>query len=377
MKQILVTGSLGYIGSVLIPYLNENNLECVGYDTGFFKDCYLYPTKEQKTILKDMRDFTEDELRNIDTVVHLAGISNDPLGDLKPEKVYDPSRVYSLRLARLCKDTGIKFIFASSCSVYGRGSPQLLSEESAIDPQTPYSLNKLQIESDLGEISDKDFSPVILRFATVFGLSPRMRFDLFINMFVAMALTTKKIILNSDGKAWRPNVHIDDVCKAIRYCIDYDQTLEKPLILNVGDTHQNFQIIEIAEMIKNEVPGCEITYLQNIRNSSPLKDLVKDKKIQDGVDTRTYQVSFELIKNALPGFRCDWSVQKGIQAMIHYFKELPLTEENFRNIDFYRLQKMEHLLQNGYLTDDLIWKRVRDNGNIIFSRCNKNKGSKI
>ena len=355
MKKILVTGSLGYIGSVLIPYLNESNLECAGYDTGFFKDCYLYPPQEQKTILKDMRDFTRDELRNIDTVVHLAGISNDPFGDIKPEKVYDPARVYSLRLARLCKDRGIKFIFASSCSVYGRGSHQLLTEESATDPQTPYSSNKLQIESDLGEISDKDFSPVILRFATVFGLSPRMRFDLFINMFVAMALTTKKIILNSDGKAWRPNVHIDDVCKAIRYCIDYDHTPEKPLILNVGDTQQNFQIIKVAEMIKNEIPSCEITYLQNIGNSSPLKDLVKDRKIQDGVDTRTYQVSFELIKNIFPGFQCDWSVQKGIQAMMQYFKELPLTEEQFNNIGFYRLQKMEYLLKNGYLSEDLFW----------------------
>lgn len=359
MRKILVTGSLGYIGSVLTPYLNENNFECVGYDTGFFKDCHLYPPQEQKTILKDMRDFTRNELRNIDTVIHLAGISNDPFGDLKPEKVYDPTRVYSLRLAKLCKDMGIKFIFASSCSVYGREGNQLLTEESATYPQTPYSLNKLQIESDLREISDKDFSPIILRFGTVFGLSPRMRFDLFINMFVAMALTTKKIILNSDGKAWRPNVHIDDVCKAIRYYIDYHNTSDKPLILNVGDTQQNFQIIEIAEMVKNEVPGCEITYLQNIKDSSPARDLdlVRDRKVQNGVDTRTYQVSFELIKNTLPGFQCDWSVQKGIQTMIHYFNELPLTEEQFNNIDFYRLQKMEYLLRNGYLSPDLFWNK--------------------
>ena len=359
MRKILVTGSLGYIGSVLTPYLNENNFECLGYDTGFFRDCHLYTPKEQKTILKDMRDFTRNELRNIDTVIHLAGISNDPFGELKPEKVYDPTRVYSLRLAKLCKDVGVKFIFASSCSVYGKGSEQLLSEDSETYPQTLYSLNKLQIENDLREISDKDFSPIILRFATVFGLSPRMRFDLFINMFVAMALTTQKIILNSDGKAWRPNVHIDDVCKAIRYCLDYDHTSDKPLILNVGDTQENFQIIDIAKMIKNEIPGCEITYLQNIKDSSPAKDLdlIRDRKVQDGVDTRTYKVSFELIKNTLPGFQCDWSVQKGIQVMINDFQKIKLTEKQFNNINFYRLQKMEFLLKNGYLSEELFWTK--------------------
>ena len=357
MKKVLVTGSLGYIGSVLTPYLNESNFECIGYDTGFFKDCYLYTPTEQKTILSDMRSFTRKDLRGVDAMVHLAAISNDPLMSLPPEKFYDPVRRYTLELARLCKDTGVKFIFASSCSVYGRGSEKVLDEDSETYPQTPYSLNKLQIENDLREISDKDFSPIILRFATAFGLSPRMRFDIVINMFAGMAFTTQKIILNSDGKAWRPFVHIKDVCKAIKYCLDYDYASDKPLILNVGDTKDNFQIIDIARMIQNEVPDCEITYLQNIKDSSPAKDLdlVKDTKIQDGVDTRTYQVSFELIINTLPGFQCDWPAQRGVREMIDGFQKIRLTEEQFNNRNFYRLQEMEYLLKNGYLSEELFW----------------------
>lgn len=357
MKKVLVTGSLGYVGSVLIPYLTKYSFDCIGYDTGFFKDCYLYPPEEQKTVFKDTRDFNRDDLKGVDAVVHLAAISNDPLMSLPPEIFYDPVRRYSLEVAKLCKNLGIKFIFASSCSVYGIGSGQLLTEESATHPQTGYSLNKVQIENDLQEISDRNSSLIILRFATAFGLSPRMRFDIVINMFAGMAVATKKIILNSDGKAWRPFIHVQDMCQAVRYCLDYDPPPGSPCILNAGDTRDNLQIIDIAQMVKKEVPGCEITFLQKVRDSSPAQDLelVRDRKVQDGVDTRTYQVSFDLIQKTLPGFHCDWSVPRGIQDMVRCFKELPLTETQFNNMNFYRLQKMEHLLKNGYLTEELFW----------------------
>lgn len=358
-KKIMVTGSLGYIGSLLVPYLTENNFDCIGYDAGFFRDCILYPPKKQKTILKDVRHITKDDLKGIDVVIHLAGISNDPFGNLSAEKVYDTTRVYSLRLAKMCKEMGIKFIFASSCSVYGRGSDQLLTEESETHPQTPYSLNKLQIEQDLKEITDKNFSPIILRFATIFGLSPRMRFDIVINMFIGMAFTTKKIVLNSDGKAWRPHVHIKDVCKAIKYSIDYEYNSDKAFILNVGATSLNYQIWEIKKLIEDQIPDCEITYLQNSRSDtlSNGQDLIKDRKIQDGVDTRTYKVSFELIKKKLNGFQCDWSVEKRIEKMIDDFRKLELTEEQFKNINFYRLQKMEYLFKSRHLSDDLFWNK--------------------
>jgi nucleoside-diphosphate-sugar epimerase len=364
MKKILVTGSLGYIGSVLTPFLKEEGFDCLGYDTGFFRNCLIYRLKDPKTIIKDIRDFSEKDLEGIDAVIHLAGISNDPFKNFDPKKVYDPTRAYSLKLAKLCKKRGIKFIFASSCSVYGKGRESILDENSETFPQTPYSLNKLQIEGDLKEISDENFSPIILRFATVFGLSPRMRFDLFLNMFVGMALTTKKIVLNSDGKAWRPNVHIKDVCKAIRYCLDLDPREGKPLILNVGDTSENYEIIKVAEMVQKEIPNSEILFLNNNKKIfSEREQLIKDRKIQDGVDTRTYRVSFELIKKTFKGFKCDWSVQKGIKQMINELGKLKLTEKQFKNINFYRLQKFEYLLRNNYLTEDLFWIKNEKNNN--------------
>lgn len=364
MKKILVTGSLGYIGSVLVPYLKEEGFDCLGYDAGFFKDCILYPSKDPKTILKDMRNFSRNDLRDIEMVVHLAGISNDPFGNLSPEKVYDPTREYSFRLAKMCKEMGAKFIFASSCSVYGRGSEQLLTEESETYPQTPYSLNKLQIENDLTEISDKDFSPIILRFATVLGPSPRMRFDLFINMFVGMSLTMNKIILNSDGKPWRPNVYILDVLKAIKYAVEYEPSTGDPIVLNVGDSSSNFRVIDIARMVTDMIPGSEIEFLFKDKEalSSEANELVRDRKIQDGVDKRTYKVSFERIKNTFKDFKCDWTVKKGIVEIIKTFRDLNLTEEQFKNINFYRLQKFEYLFKNKYISEDMFWNKTPHGG---------------
>lgn len=343
--KILVTGSLGYIGSVLMPYLKNYDYDCMGLDAGFFKDCLLYPIKEENTVLKDIREITEDDLKNVDVVVHLAGIANDPMKTLEPEKVYEPGRRYTYRLASLCKELGIKFIFASSCSVYGAASSEISDEKSTPNPVTPYSLNKLQIEEDLRKLSGENFSPIILRFATVFGLSPRMRFDIVVNMFVGMALTSGEITLNSKGEVWRPFVHIKDACKAIRYSIESD--FEHPLILNVGDTSQNYQIIQLANIVKKEILGTKITFLAG------KDELVEDRKITDGVDKRDYKLSFEKIKETLKGFTCEWTVRKGIENMRDNFKKLGLTKEDFKNINFYRLQKMEYLLKNNYISDDL------------------------
>jgi len=351
MKKVLVTGSLGYIGSVLTPCLKKHGYDCTGLDAGFFKDCTLFPAEEENTVFKDIRDITKDDLKDIDVVVHLAGIANDPLKTLQPEKVYEPVREYTYQLAKLCKGLGVKFIFASSCSVYGAAPNEVSDEKSKPNPVTPYSLNKLQIEEDLRELSDQEFSPIILRFATVFGLSPRMRFDIVVNMFAGMAITSGKIVLNSTGQVWRPFVHIEDVCQAIRYSIETESDLQYPFILNVGDTHQNYKIIQIAQMVKGEFPGSEIMFL------SGKDELVADRKITDGADKRDYNISFEKIEETFKGFSCDWTVEKGIQDMKDGFGKLGLTEETFKNINFYRLQKMEHLLQSGYLTDDLIWKR--------------------
>ena len=359
--MILVTGSLGYIGSVLTQYLKEKGRDVKGMDTGFFKDCTLYNPEASETIFRDVRDFKKDDLRGVDTLVHLAGISNDPFGNINPEKIYDPTREYTKRIAALCKENGTNFIFASSCSVYGKASEQVLTEDSQTNPQTPYSVNKLQIEGDLKELADKDFSPIILRFATAFGLSPRIRFDVFINMFVGMAVSSKQITLNSDGMAWRPNVHVLDICKAIESCskLDYDSDA---LILNVGDTQENYQIIDIAKMVRDSVSGCVINFLGNSGNYTNEEELIRDRKVPTGVDTRTYKVSFEKIKQVIPGFTCDWPVLKGIKSIAGRLEELSLTKEQFSCEKYYRLQTIEKLHEEGKINDDLFWMGGESNG---------------
>jgi nucleoside-diphosphate-sugar epimerase len=354
MKKILVTGSSGYLGSVLLNYLTERGYDCTGYDTYFFRDTLLYPAYADKTKLLDARDITEKDLEGFDVVVHFAGISNDPVGKLDPARVYDPTRAYAKAIATMCKKLGIRFIFASSCSIYGLGKESLLTEESEVFPQTGYSLNKLQVEQDLRSLADKDFSPIALRFATVFGPSPRIRFDVVINMLTGMAVADKMIVLNSDGKAWRPNLHILDVCKSIRCSIDFDYKGGELLVMNVGSDENNLQIIEIAKIIQRAVPGCELKFL----NENPELDkegLIRDRKVQ-GADTRTYKVSFEKIQQTLPGFvQCDWSVEKGVIDLAGKLQEAGLTREIFKKRGFYRLQQLEYLYESGFISDDLIW----------------------
>jgi len=352
-KKILITGSLGYLGSVLTEYLMRYGFSCVGYDTGFFCDCVLYPPSLTQTIIRDARDITEHDLDGIAAVVHLAGISNDPFGNLDAATVYDPTRYYAKTVASLCKQKGVKFIFASSCSVYGKSDAGVLNEESQTNPQTPYSLNKFQIEQDLRSLSDETFSPIALRFATAFGLSPRMRFDLVINMFVGMAAVSKNIILNSDGSAWRPNVHVLDICQAIRCAIESQWKGGGLLVLNVGDNANNMQIVEIAKLIQKSIPGCDLKFLSEDKNLDK-EGLVRDRKV-NGVDTRTYQVSFDKIKKIFPNFRCEWSIEDGVKEMAKKFHDLPLTEQTLKSIDFYRLQKIEYLYLNHYISNDLRW----------------------
>ena len=357
MKRILVTGSLGYLGSVLTKSIAECGFDCIGYDTGFFKECLLYPPPATETIFQDARDITEADLKNIDIVVHLAGISNDPMGKLDASRIYDPTRAYSLTIAKLCKKLGVRFIFASSCSVYGLGGDELLTELSPTHPQTHYSLNKLQIEEDLCSLSDEDFSPIALRFATIFGPSPRLRFDVVVNMLTGMAVANRTIVLNSNGMSWRPNLHILDACQAVRRAIELDYRGGELLVLNVGADENNLQVIQIAKIIQRAVPGCELRFL----TENPELDkegLIRDRKIKKGGDTRTYKVSFEKIRKTLPGFRCEWGVERGVKDMADLFKQLPFSMEIFKRRGFYRLQELEYLYEGGYLSDDLHWLKT-------------------
>ena len=353
--RVLVTGSQGYLGSVLTAELVRCGYHCVGLDTGFFKGALLHSFPEITTIVRDARDVSEEDLRGFDVVVHLAGISNDPMGAMDPSMVYDPTRKYSLKIAELCKKMGVRFIFASSCSVYGIGGEERLTEEAPVNPQTGYSQNKYQIEQDLQAISDGSFSPIALRFATVFGSSPRIRFDVVVNMLVGMAVVDGLIVLNSDGKAWRPNLHILDACKAIMCAIDCGHRSGDLLIVNVGSDANNLQVIQIARTIQRLIPTCELRYLAE--NSDLDRDnLIRDRKVNQGKgDTRTYQVSFEKIAKVFPGFQCDWDVERGVTEMVERFRAAGLDREKFKSRGYYRLQQLEKLLTDGSLSPELRW----------------------
>jgi nucleoside-diphosphate-sugar epimerase len=351
-KKILLVGSQGYLGSRLTDYLQEYGYECVGADIGFFQYGVLYYPKSVPVLNKDAQTLTEEDIEGFDVVLLLAGISNDPFGNLKSETIYDPTREYALRIAKICKNQGIRYIFPSSCSVYGIGD-DLLNEDSPVNPQTPYSLNKVQIEEDLAELADSSFSPIALRLATVFGASPRMRFDIVINMLCGMAVAQKKVLLNSDGQAWRPHLHIDDVCEAFRCCIEWDYNEGELAVLNVGRNDNNLKILDVAKMIQSKVKGCELKFLG--QSEEDTDDLVKDRKIQDGVDKRSYQVSFDRIHEILPEYQTRWDMESGVEQLLIKLERWELNKNKFKQREFYRLQQIEYLHQIGQIDDNLLF----------------------
>lgn len=359
MKKILITGSTGYVGSALSEYLLSFGYDCTGVDSGFFANSLMSNPVQTKTIYKDVRDIDESFIKGFDVLVHLAGISNDPMGKLDGRKIYDPTRDYSLKLAKICKKLSIRFIFASSCSVYGVGSGELLSEESAVNPQTLYSLNKYEIEQDLAQISGDGFSPIALRFSTIYGPSPRIRFDLVMNMFLGMAITDGVIVLNSSGLAWRPNLYILDACKAIRASIELDYRGNDLLVMNIGSDESNMQIIDMAKIVQRVVPGTEIKFLSE-NPELDAEGLINDRKVKNhGNDVRTYKVSFAKVKAVIPGFNCDYSLEKGAQSLLEFLEKAGLTRDLFKSRGFYRLQQLEYLYENGFLSDNLLWTKER------------------
>ena len=355
-KKVLIVGSQGYLGSHLTGYLANHGYRCSGIDTGFFINGILSTVNLESVVKKDARSIVKADLSGFDALILLAGISNDPFGHMSAEQIYDPSRDYALSIAIMCKQMGIKFIYPSSCSVYGAaGSDVLLSEDSTTNPQTPYSINKLQVEEGLNKLADETFMPIALRFGTVYGFSPRIRFDLVINMLCGLAITTKKITLNSNGLAWRPHLHIDDACESFKCCIDWEPTSNSLITLNVGRNEDNYQILDVAKIINTNVSGSKLNYL-DINQKSSNNELIKDRKIQDGVDTRSYKVSFDKILKTLPKFECKWSVEKGIIDLLDKLKNNNLNEEIFSKREFYRLQQIEHLHKTKQIDDDLFWK---------------------
>ncbi|MBW4445680.1 MAG: SDR family oxidoreductase [Spirirestis rafaelensis WJT71-NPBG6] len=340
--KILVTGTEGYLGSLLPPLLIERGHEVIGVDTGYYKVGWLYNGTEvtAKTLNKDIRNITAEDLQGVEAMVHMAELSNDPTGQLSPTITYDINHKGSVRLAKLAKEAGVRrFVYMSSCSVYGVATEGDVTEESSVNPQTAYAECKTLVERDVTPLADDDFSPTFMRNATAFGASPRMRFDIVLNNLAGLAWTTKEIKMTSDGTPWRPLVHALDICKAIVCTVEAPRDIVHKQIFNVGDTTNNYRVKEIAEIIADTFKGCKLSFGDS------------------GADNRSYRVSFEKINTILPGFKCDWNAQRGAQQLFDLFTQIDMTEETFLSRGFTRLKQLEYLIRTQQIDQDFFWTK--------------------
>ncbi len=338
--KILISGIDGYIGTVMAQFFQKNGHIVEGIDTGFYRGGWLYNGIEAapRVLNKDIRDITENDLKGYDAVIHLADLSNDPLGTLNESVTYAINHEGAVEFARKVKQAGVKrYIYSSSCSVYGIATQLDVSETSATNPQTAYAICKKRVEDAVSALADENFSPVFLRNATVFGPSPRMRFDLVVNNLVGTAIAYKQIRLSSDGSAWRPLVHIEDVCQAFLCAAEARRDAVHNQIFNVGDINGNYQIKEVAQYIKEAFPECEITMGNSNR------------------DVRSYKVSFAKINTKLPGFKCKYDLKAGIMQLKTLFAAISLTREQFESADFTRILMIQKLQASKQLDTNYRW----------------------
>lgn len=340
--KILVTGTEGYLGCLLAPLLIEKGHEVIGVDTGYYKVGWLYNGTQAtaKTLNKDIRHISLEDLQGVEAIVHMAELSNDPTGQLSPNITYDINHVGSVRLAKLAKQAGVRrFVYMSSCSVYGVATEGDVTEESPVNPQTAYAECKTMVERDVKPLASDDFSPTFMRNATAFGASPRMRFDIVLNNLSGLAWTTKEIKMTSDGTPWRPLVHALDIAKAIICTLEAPRDIVHNQIFNVGDTANNYRVKEIAEFVAEAFPGCKLSF----GNS--------------GSDNRSYRVSFEKINTILPGFKCDWDAGLGAKQLFDVFNQIDMTEDVFFSRGFTRLKQLEYLIRTQQIDKDFFWAK--------------------
>ena len=338
-KKILVTGSEGYIGTVMMPMLIENGFDVVGLDTCFYQEGNLNKGEfiDYPLIKKDVRDVTIDDLKGEDYygIVHLAALSNDPLGALNPQLTYDINQHASVAIAKAAKEAGIeRFVFASSCSLYGQGSGAALTEEDESNPQTAYGKSKILAEQGISKLADDNFHPTYMRNATAFGFSPRMRFDIVVNSLSGYAKVEKQIKILGDGKPWRPLVHVRDICGAVIDVLKSKSETIHDQSFNVGDTNENYQIKSIADHVKSHFTDCEIKIM-----------------IDDAGDTRDYNVSFKKLNDQL-GFYSKNTLDMGIADLKNEYDKIDLNEE-FEHRFYTRLKQLQHLMDSGVVDIDL------------------------
>jgi len=341
--RVLVTGNKGYIGSVMVPMIVAEGHEVVGLDTDLYQRCTFGEWADNTpTIKKDVRDVEAADLKGFDAVVHLAALSNDPLGNLDPAVTYEINHAASVRLARLAKSVGIaRFVFASSCSNYGAAGDALMNEESALNPVTPYGISKVRVEQDVSKLADVGFSPTFLRSATAYGVSPRLRFDVVLNNLVAWAFTSGRVYIKSDGTPWRPIVHIEDISRAFITALHAPREIVHNQAFNVGRTEENYRIREIADIVKETVPNCRIEYAEGA-----------------GPDLRCYRADFSKISNGLPGFKPQWTARGGAQQLYEAFKKVGLKLEDFEGPRYKRIDHITQLIGTGRLDHGLRWRKT-------------------
>ena len=316
--------------------------ELTGLDSNLFGRCsFGEGIREIPTIRKDVRDVTVRDVEGFEAIVHLAGLSNDPLGDLNADLTYDINHLASVRLAELARQAGVKrFVFSSSCSNYGAGGEDLLNESSPFNPVTPYGISKVRVEQDVAKLASDRFSPTFLRNATAFGVSPRLRFDLVLNNLVAWAYATGRVFIKSDGTPWRPIVHIEDISRAFLAVLEAPIDLVHNEAFNVGRNEDNYRVRELADIVKETVPGTEIEYAADA-----------------GPDKRCYRVDCSKIRRVLPSFEPQWNARRGAQELYDIYQKIGLTVDEFEGIRYKRIAHIRALIAEGAIDDNLRWQK--------------------